>query len=324
MPAVLFIRHQGGRTPSLSTGKFIVPVSEAGARRRKAELKRLRTAAGVSKVWAVSSSEFREAFRGVRSAMVAELQSELKLQLQLLQIAELHAAKDLGADARTSQTKVVAQQARVCGVLFDRLVAWKDGGFFGLSSEAPAGGWTGMWDRNSVLGREKRIPWEGEEASLRDGPADYGCVLIGPSSDRLSPIAPSPALMPPLLGSACCFDVTALRVWIRCRRMCYWLQCRIDRSAEELSLLCDEISATYLQYQKRLAAYTDWLEGAAPVNARIVKWATLASQKALVRTACVPLCPSHRLCCVLLRATTPVCCCASEREPVAFEHHSAG
>jgi hypothetical protein len=191
MPAVLFVRHQGGRTPSLSTGKFIVPVSEAGARRRKAELKHLRTAAGVSKVWAVSSSEFRQAFRGVRAAMVAELQSELKLQLQLLQIAELHAAKDLGADARTSQTKVVAQQARVCGVLYDRLVAWKDGGFFGLPSEAPAGGWAGMWDRNSVLGREKRIPWEGEGASLRDGPADYGCVRRQPGDHVGTPAAPT-------------------------------------------------------------------------------------------------------------------------------------
>lgn len=178
MPAVLFLRHHGGRTPSLSTGKFIVSVSDTGARRRKAELKQLRLAAGVPNAWAISSLDFKTAFQGVRTVMVAELQTELKLQLQLLQIAELHAAKDLGADARTAQNKVVAQQAKVCGILFDRLVAWKDGGFFGLSIDAPSGGWEGMWSRESVLGREKRIPWEGEGASLRDGPADYGCVSI--------------------------------------------------------------------------------------------------------------------------------------------------
>lgn len=155
-------------------------MSEAGARRRKAELKQLRAAAAIPKVWAVSSNEFKSAFSGVRSVIVAELQNELKLQMQLLQIAELHAAKDLSADARTSQTKVVAQQAKVCGILFDRLIAWKKGGFFGLSSDAPPGGWEGIWDRERVLGKEKRIPWEGEEASLRDGPADYGCAAHCP------------------------------------------------------------------------------------------------------------------------------------------------
>ena len=117
-----------------------------------------------------------------------------------------------------------------------------------------------------------------------------------------------------------CHDLTSMCLF--CRRMYYWLQCRIDRSAEELSLLCNEMSAAYLQYQKRLAAYTDWLEATAPVKAQVTSWTITAAERVSVR---IPSLCVVCLTCVVSSCGPYVvvrCCACHEREPVAIEHRS--
>lgn len=187
MPSILFHRREGGRPPSNTTGMLVVHASEAGAQRRKTKLKRLKAAAGALETWAFSSEIFQRNFEGVRRAKVEDLQAALQLQLQLLQISEAHAKKNLGGDARTAQGKVIVQQKKLCGILYDRLVAWMNGGFFGLRSMLPEG-WGGAgssWSKDGVL-VDKNIPWgEGDGASLRGGALDYGCVHRGRDDEAL-------------------------------------------------------------------------------------------------------------------------------------------
>lgn len=184
MPSVLFHRQKGGRPPSNTTGMLVVYISDAGAQRRKAKLKRLKEAVvGAQQPWSVVSGVFRSSFHRVRDKKVKDLQEALELQLQLLQIADVHAKKSsLGDDARTAQRKVVAQQEKVCGILYDRLAGWMKGGFFGLppSCSLPEGSWDegGLWSKTSII-KQKRTPWESETASLQGGAKDYGCVSIG-------------------------------------------------------------------------------------------------------------------------------------------------
>jgi hypothetical protein len=94
--------------------------------------------------------------------------------LQLLHLVRIHAQKNLGADARTAQNKTINTQRGVVSILYNRLKMWMAGGFFGLSSLAPAEGWEGNWSVKSIV-VDMKLPWVSDTASLQNGPAELGC-----------------------------------------------------------------------------------------------------------------------------------------------------
>lgn len=65
--------------------------------------------------------------------------------------------------------------------------------------------------------------------------------------------------------------------------MILWLESRLDRGKEEIQLIRDEMSATYLHYQKRQVAYLVWHRELCAAARKMVEWSDRAEEAAEVR-----------------------------------------
>lgn len=71
-----------------------------------------------------------------------------------------------------------------------------------------------------------------------------------------------------------------------CRRMLLWLESRIERGGEEIELICKEMSAMHLHYQKRRAAYETWYRETREASIQLAMWRKQALQTVQVCVLC--------------------------------------
>lgn len=156
--AILHLSTHNREGPE-AVGRIFVPNSDASRQRLAAVRAEMREGLNLANDWAINSTDFRSAFSEARDAQLSSLYAALQRSVSILGPARKVLLRLQKGDAKyNGQKAVVDSQQQTVSLLYQRIRGWAEGGFFGLSSKVPAGGWVGDWSLDAI--REGSRPWQ--------------------------------------------------------------------------------------------------------------------------------------------------------------------
>jgi hypothetical protein len=170
VPTLILHQSTVNREGPEAVGRIFVPNSDAARQRLSAVRADMREGLNLANDWGLNTPDFLSAFAEARDAQLQSLYIAVQRSVSILVPAEGRLGRlEQGSHQHKGQTGIVDKQVETVSLLYARIQGWAEGGFFGLKSKVPPGGWGGEWSIGQI--RKGSRPWQSPGLGGGDGSA---------------------------------------------------------------------------------------------------------------------------------------------------------